>query len=403
MEKYTDGEFERWLTDIRRELHSNAETGFDLRCTKQIVKRELSSMGCSVKECGRGCIYTVISGKKEGKCVLLRADMDALPITEKTDLDFACKSGNMHACGHDMHTAMLIGCAFLLMKSKDEFAGCVKLMFQGAEELLCGCDDAVKSGILEDPSPDFAIFMHVLTGNSLKTGSFIVSGGGVCAPAATFFKTEIYGKSVHASQALEGVNALSIGLRAATLMECVCDICGVDHSQCTVTLGQIVAGTCANAISDRCLIRGCIRSYDEYTIRNVFDKIDVISHKIADIYHGSAQTVKESSAPTLLSDEKLSQKIISALKERFNDENVIDGEILARKSAASGKSISNGSEDFAIISHKIPTVMIGLCAGNVSDGYSVGLHNPKTEFDEKVLTVGAEGYYESALKLLEKY
>ena len=141
----------------------------------------------------------------------------------------------------------------------------------------------------------------------------------------------------------------------------------------------------------------------KWLYNTTFDKIDVISHKIADIYHGSAQTVKEGSAPTLLSDEKLSQKIISALKERFNDENVIDGEILARKSAASGKSISNGSEDFAIISHKIPTVMIGLCAGNVSDRYSVGLHNPKTEFDEKVLTVGAEGYYESALKLLEKY
>ena len=401
MEKYIDKDLENELKRIRRKIHAKAEVGFELKNTRRIVTEELESLGCAVKSVGDGCIYTVIEGEKAGKCLLMRADMDALPIREQTEFDFASKNGNMHACGHDMHTAMLIGCAKILTRAKSELCGSVKLMFQPAEELLLGCADAVKAGILEDPAPDFAMFLHVLTGTHMKTGTAIVSGSGVCAPAAMFFEIEVMGKSAHASQVGASVDALAVGAKIVTAIDSI-SARELGAGDCIITFGQMSSGTCANVISDRCVIKGCVRSYDKKTLEYVFKRITEIAEYTAKAHRASALVLLKGAAPTLVSDAALSRKMFDALSKHFDKDLVIDGEVLARQSAARGKRISQGSEDFAFVSHKIPTVMIGLCAGNFEDGYTYPLHNPKTAFDEQALMVGAKCYAATAMEILRQ-
>ncbi|MGN1052686.1 MAG: M20 family metallopeptidase, partial [Candidatus Scatosoma sp.] len=152
------------LTECRRTLHKNAGTGFDIGDTVKIVKAELEKAGIEPQDCGKNGIVALIGGKKKGKTFLLRADMDALPVREETGLPFAAENGNMHACGHDMHTAMLLGAARVLKAREAQLNGTVKLMFQSAEEIFCGSKEMIKSGVLKNPVPDGAMMLHVMTG-----------------------------------------------------------------------------------------------------------------------------------------------------------------------------------------------------------------------------------------------
>ena len=140
------------LQEIRRTLHQHPELGFELSYTKKYVKEKLEEMGYEPVEMGKAGLIALAGGKKPGKTILLRADMDALPIEEEAEVSFASKEkGKMHACGHDMHTAMLLGAAKLLKKHEDEIMGTVKLEFQPAEEIFQGSPDMLQAGLLENP------------------------------------------------------------------------------------------------------------------------------------------------------------------------------------------------------------------------------------------------------------
>ena len=199
------------LSFYRRWLHKNAETGFDLNKTLLFVKTQLEKAGCAPKPCGRaGLLVSIGTARKNAnKTFLLRADMDALPIREETELPFASRNGNMHACGHDMHTAMLLGAATLLKKHEKELCGRVTLLFQPAEELLEGAKDILGSGALDDPKPHAAMMLHVLTDTQLPTGTILLPPPGVSAPAADFFEVRVRGKACHGSAPQNGVDALS--------------------------------------------------------------------------------------------------------------------------------------------------------------------------------------------------
>ncbi|MBP3485721.1 MAG: amidohydrolase, partial [Oscillospiraceae bacterium] len=183
----------------RRELHRHAETGFDLKKTLPYVKQQLTDMGLAPVECGKAGLTALVGGKRPGKVFLLRADMDALPIREEADVPFACQDGTMHACGHDLHTAMLLGAARLLKAHEDEIEGTVKLMFQPAEEIFEGSHDMIEAGLLEDPKVDAALMIHVMAGMPFPAGTVVVSAPGVSAPAADYFEIRVQGKGCHGS------------------------------------------------------------------------------------------------------------------------------------------------------------------------------------------------------------
>ena len=178
----------------RHYLHEHAETEFDLTETRRYVFDALTEMGYTPEPCGKAGLVALAGGKRPGKVFLLRADMDALPICEQADVPFASKNGRMHACGHDLHTAMLLGAARLLKAHEAEICGTVKLMFQPAEEVFEGSKDMIENGLLENPKVDAAMMIHVTANVPFEPGTVIVSAPGVSAPAADYFTIHVQGK-----------------------------------------------------------------------------------------------------------------------------------------------------------------------------------------------------------------
>ena len=163
------------IIDYRRTIHANPEVGSDLPITTKYVMDKLTEMGYEPKEICQSGIVATIEGAKPGKTFLLRADMDGLPMEETTACDFAAKNGNMHSCGHDMHTAMLLGAAKLLKQNVDEIEGTIKLVFQPDEEGFTGAKAMIEAGVLQNPKVDAAMAMHV---NSGSPSNLVIAGKG---------------------------------------------------------------------------------------------------------------------------------------------------------------------------------------------------------------------------------
>ena len=222
---------EQIIADYEK-LHSCPEIGFNLTETRAYVKKRLQEMGYQPLDCGKAGIVATAGNADTGKSFLLRADMDALRIKEEADVPYKSTNGNMHACGHDAHTAMLLGAAKIIKYHEQELGGIVKFMFQPAEEILEGARDMIAHGVLEvsqeecdvnrgikqgvshigsshKPKVEGAMMVHVMTGISLKAGTIVVSAPGVSAPAADFFEIKIKGKGCHGSMPHLGIDALT--------------------------------------------------------------------------------------------------------------------------------------------------------------------------------------------------
>lgn len=391
------------LIATRHQLHAHPETGFDLIKTKAFVKDELSKLGYDPKDCGKSGLVTLAGGKKPGKVFLLRADMDALPIKEETNLDFASGNGNMHACGHDMHTTMLLGAAKLLKEHEDEIEGTVKLMFQPAEEIFEGSHDMIEAGVLKNPDVDAALMLHVMTGVPFPVGTIIACDDGVSAPAADYFTIHVQGKGCHGSMPNNGVDPITA---AAHIVIGLQEIAARELSifdEAVLTIGTIHAGNAANAIPDTVELRGTIRTYDEEIRAYLKQRMTEISAGIAASFRATAKVSFGSGCPTLTNDPKLSICTLSYAKELLGPQKAFStGEINAM-SGGGKTSKSSGSEDFAYVSHEVPSMMFALAAGEPDKGYCYPLHHPKVMFDDSVLSTGSAIYAYTALRWLEEH
>lgn len=386
----------------RRHLHAHPETGFDLTGTLTYVKAQLLEMGYEVKPCGRAGLVACAGGYKKGRTFLLRADMDALPILEEADCAFASHNGKMHGCGHDMHTSMLLQTARILKIHEKEIHGTIKLMFQPAEELLEGAKDMLESGVLENPKVDAGLMLHVMTGMDVPVGTAIVSGSGVSAPAADYFTINIQGKGCHGSMPHKGIDPITV---AAHILLSLQEIPARElaMSEDTVlTIGSLQAGTAANVIPHTASLHGTLRAYEENIREYVKERMyHMVSH-IANAFRAKAELTFTSSCPTLKNNEDLSNCTLSYLHELMEPQMVLSAAEIA--SANHGNiSKSSGSEDFAYISHQIPTIMIALAAGEPQKGYLYPLHHPKVQFDEDALPYGAAIYAHVAMRWLEEH
>lgn len=378
-------------------LHTHAETGFDLTETKPYVKSTLTEMGYTVQECGKAGLVTTV-GKPGGKVLLLRADMDALPIAEEADVDFACKNGRMHACGHDMHTAMLLGAAKILKAHESELDGMVKLMFQPAEEIFEGSKDMIASGVLENPRPDAALMIHVAAGMPLPAGTVVVSAPGVSAPAADYFTIRVHGKGCHGSAPQNGIDPLTA---AANILIALQEIHARELSasdEAVLTIGTFHAGEAGNVIPDTATMGGTIRTYDEKTRAYLKERMTAIAKNVAEAFRASAEVSFGSGCPTLVNDKDLSEKVTGYLKDLLGANRAFTtAELSGGKPARGG-----GSEDFAYVSHEVPSLMLALAAGEPSKGYPYPQHHPKVKFDESVLSTGAAVFVDCALQYLRE-
>ena len=380
----------------RRWLHAHAETGFALNETKKYVKTVLEEMGYTVFECGKSGLVTTVG--QGNNVFLLRADMDALPIAEEADVPFSSKNGAMHACGHDMHTAMLLGAAKLLKCHEMELPGTVKLMFQPAEETFEGSKDMIENGVLENPKVDAAMMIHVTAGVPIPAGTVIVSAPGVTAPAADYFTIRVQGKGCHGSAPENGVDALTA---AAHILIALQEIQAREISsteEAVLTIGKFNGGTAENVIADSATLGGTIRTYDEKTRSYLKERLVQISEGIAVSFRATAEVSFGSGCPTLVNDNALCKEIYGYLTDFLGPYGVLDAAALNPGKPARG----GGSEDFAYVSQQVPALMLALAAGEPSKGFAFPQHHPKVKFDESVLTNGSAVFAYCAFRFLQR-
>lgn len=368
----------------RRHLHQNAEAGLETPKTKEYIIKRLKEMGYTPEECGIGGIKAEI-GKGE-KTVLLRADTDALPISEETDLPYRA-SENMHACGHDMHTAMLLGAAQILKNNEDILKNKVVFMFQSGEEILEGAKDMIENGILD--GVDEAVMIHVITAVDMPTGTVIIGSPGAGAPASDHFTIEIQGKSCHGSAPWNGVDSLLIASQILNTLQ-VLQSREVDIRKETVlTIGCMQGGQNGNTIADTAVLKGTARSFDEKTREYLKSRIIEISDSVAKTYRGSAKVTFTGGTPVFVNERHLSSRTFESLKTLLNREYVFTTAMISPDGRVAR---GGGSEDFAYVSEKVPSIMIAITAGEKEKGYKFPQHHPKAEFDESVLSLGAAIY-----------
>lgn len=373
------------LIRYRRYLHSNAETGFKLQKTVAYIKDCLREIGCEPCDIGNCGVYTII-GNKRKECIMLRADTDALPIKEETSLPFASKE-NMHACGHDMHTAMLLGAARILKSRENEIKTPVKLLFQPAEELLLGAKNMIESKILVNPEVVAAYMLHITVNTPFKTGTLTVSNEGTSAPSADYFEITVKGKGCHGAMVNTGIDPIISAAHIITALDSIKTRELSLYDSAALTVGCIQAGKVHNIIPDQATIKGTTRAFDEDVRETVKESIVRIAEGVAASLKSVAEVNFSSGCPTLKNDRKLSEKAILCLKREIGDGLVISSADAAKQSRINQRS--SGSEDFAFFSHKVPSLMIGLSAGSTNEGYDFPLHHPKVVLNEDALPYGA--------------
>jgi hippurate hydrolase len=388
------------LVQERRRLHKQPETGFDLTNTLHFVKETLAGMGIIPEKCGKAGITACIGGHKSGGVFMLRADMDALPIREETDLPFASVNGCMHSCGHDMHTAMLLGAARLLKAHETEIQGTVKLMFQPAEEIFAGSRDMLDAGLLENPKVDAAMMLHVMAAMPLPAGTVLVSAPGISAPAADYFEITVEGKGCHGSMPNTGVDPLPAAAHMLLALQEIQTRELSMNERAALTIGTFHAGTAPNAIPGTVTMGGSLRTFDEETRRFIKQRMSDIVQGTAGIFRAEADIRWGSGCPTLVNDAALCRCAEVYTRELLGNERALSVQSLR---TAGGSSGSAGSEDFAYVSQAVPSVMLALAAGHPENGYVHPQHHPKVKFDEAALPVGSAVHAYVAMRWLEEH
>lgn len=368
------------MVENRRFLHANPETGFALSKTTAFVMDKLKEMGYAPKTCGKSVVATI---EKKGKALLLRADMDALPFKEQTGLPFASKNGNMHACGHDMHTAMLLGVAKILKNHEKQLQGSIKFLFQPAEEILEGAKDALQAGVLENPTVGGAMMVHVMTALPMQSGKIVVANSGVSAPACDYFQIQVKGKSCHGSAPQNGVDALLVSAHILVALQELSAREIPAQAPTVLTIGRMQAGKAGNIIADSAILEGTFRAFDEEIRAQIKTRMSVIVQSIAKAFRARAKLSFTSGCPALSNDEKMCAFAEKEIKNQLGEELVIN----SSQFGASAKGMG-GSEDFAYIAREVPSVMLALCAGETEKGFNEPLHHPKVRFDENALVNG---------------
>lgn len=386
-------ELQSQLIEIRRDLHRHPETGFELTYTVEKVREELQQMGYEPKDCGKAGLVVLAGGKNPGKTIMLRADMDALPLEEEADIDFRSENpGKMHGCGHDMHTTMLLGAAKLLKEHEDEIKGTVKLVFQPAEEIFQGSLDMIQAGVLENPHVDAAVMIHVTTGIPAPAGLLMIPKGGISMSSCEQYHITVKGKGGHGSTPHAAIDPVTAAAQIHLAMQEINSRELDPNAYGVFTTCKFRAGETSNVIPDSAEMWGTIRTADPEG--KIGDQIKTRMEEIAKGV-GAAMRCEVSVefydyCPCMVVDEKMSENALTFMGE------------LIGQGAIPISERGGGSEDFAFVSHEVPVVGMFITAGNATEGYEYGLHNPKVKIDDSVLWEGSAAYAYMALRWLEQ-
>jgi amidohydrolase len=364
------------INSIRQHLHQHPELSFKEFKTSEFIQSILKKYDIPFKS---GIVETGIAVTIEGKdpnkkTILLRADMDALPIEEKNNVPYASQNkGIMHACGHDVHSACALGAAIILNELKHEIEGSVKIIFQPGEELLPGgASLMIKEGILESPKVSTAIAQHVFP--SMETGKVGFKTGMYMASTDELYIT-VNGKGGHAAMVNEYVNPLLI---ASEIILNVNDRFMKNEFKIptVVAFGKIEGLGATNVIPDKVEIAGTFRTMDENWRNEVHKELERIVKHVSDKYKIASTIRIDKGYPFLVNDEALTKKCMSWAKEFLGESNV--EELPLRMTA----------EDFAFITQKVPSCFYRLGTGNKAKNITSGVHTSTFDIDENALRTG---------------
>lgn len=394
-------ELQEQIVSARRYLHTHPETGFDLNNTVEFVMKELREMGYDPKRCGKAGVTATVGGKKPGKVIMLRADMDALPLPEDSGEPFSSEvPGKMHACGHDMHTSMLLGAAKLLKAHEDELEGTVKLDFQPAEEIFEGAHDTIQAGILKNPDVDAAVMIHVLAGMPIPAGALMVGGPGVTSSACDFFKITVKGKGCHGSTPNLGIDPINVAAHIIIALQEIHAREITMNDKVALTICSIHGGATNNVIPDTLEMTGSLRTYHEEARAEVKARMVEITESVGKTFRAEANLEFTSGCPTFNNSAQMVSGAVKYGRELFG-QMFIDAGAMKKDDNERGSS-AGGSEDFAYVSQEVPTVQ--LCFSTVKtspDGKMYPVHNSKVCFDDSVLYKGTAAYAYYAMRWLE--
>ena len=379
------------MVEIRREIHRNAEVGTQLPHTKALVKEKLMAYGYEPRDIANSSVVATISGELPGKTMLLRADMDGLAIQEETALDFKCINGAMHGCGHDMHTAMLLGAAKLLKKHQNLIHGNVKLLFQEDEEGFTGAKSVIEDGVLENPKVDAAMALHV---NSGTPSNMVLCGLGHFMAGCTLFRIEVSGVGCHGAMPENGIDPINIAAHIYLSLQEIAAREVAAQDPCVLTIGKFAGGQTPNIIPEKAVLEGTIRYKNKETGDRIFERIQEISNLCAQSFRGKAAVTEIASAPPLINNDEMMHEFCDDIKQFIAPQQVM---ILPQGGM--------GSEDFASFSYRVPVAYLLLGAGTSQENEAYGkpMHNQCVVFNEDVLCLGSSILTICAMNWLNKH
>ena len=378
------------LIKYRRDLHQNPEVGDHLPQTTKYVMERLKEFGYDPQEICESGIVALVGKPNSKKTFMLRADMDALPIEEQTDYSFKATNGKMHACGHDMHTTMLLGAAKLLKQYENELEGTVKLIFQPNEEGFKGAKLMLESGVLENPKVDAAMALHVHSGTP---SNLVMCGLGTSIAGCTIFRITVNGVGCHGAMPETGVDPINIAAHIYLSMQEILSREISATKSAVITVGKFQAGHTHNVIPDTAILEGTIRYLDVEIGDFIYKRLEEIVESTAKMFRGNASIEVVASVPPLTNNRDLANTLTAYVKDVVGEQSVITFE---------GGGM--GSEDFASYGYEVPSVYFLLGAGSKEEDsrYGLPMHHPQVVFNEDILPTGAAMHAYTAMKWLKE-
>lgn len=379
-----------WESDIvalRRDFHAHPELGFQEERTARIVAERLRALGLDVREgVGRTGVVGLLHGAKPGPCVLVRADMDALPIEEQNGWEWkSTRRGTMHACGHDAHTAIGLSVARVLAGRREELAGSVKFMFQPAEEGLGGAGVMVRDGVLEDPRPDFALALHVWT--PLEKGVLGVSSGPVMA-ATDEFRARIIGRGGHGAMPEQTTDAVLMAAHVVTALQSIVarNLKPLDAG--VVTVGKMEAGTAFNIIPGEAHLEGTTRSFSPAVRDLLRARCREIIEGVPRAFGGRGEFQFLPGFPATVNEASVVEKLLPAFERVAGTSNVQPFEPTL------------GAEDFSLVLQQVPGCYFFVGARDEECGAIYPHHHPQFNIHESALELGTRAMIAAVEALL---
>ena len=369
-------EYAEEFIQVRHHLHAHPELSYKEFETSRFIQKKLAETGIAYEVLAETGVVGLIEGRTPGKRIIaLRADMDALPITEENQVGYISKNkGVMHACGHDVHSACLLGAAKILHETKDEWEGTIKLIFQpGEEKNPGGASIMIKEGVLEDPKPQAIFALHVHP--NLEVGKLSFRGGMVMASADEIYIT-IKGKGGHAASPHLTTDTILIASHLIISLQQLVSRNNDPFNPSVLSITSVQGGHTTNVIPSEVKLMGTFRAMNEEWRFKAHELIKKQSTALVHSMGGEIDITIDVGYPFVLNNEKLTEAATRKAHEFAGEENVEETELRM------------GAEDFAYYSHKIPACFFRLGVGNISKGITAGVHTPKFNIDESAIETG---------------